>query len=113
MNGINRRGQKVVCVAEIELVLLSGRTYPGPMPQVDETYTVVDFAHSGCVRGIGIEAEALAPGIVLREIPSPRSTADHRLFGFPIIAFRPLDERETDIGDLLKLQAPTKQTEPA
>lgn len=103
MNGINRRDQKVVCVMQIDVEDGKGHIFPGPYPEVDKVYTVEDFVDSGMVRETG---EDMVPGITLRELASIRGRrvgdGERRVMGWPIIAFRPLDERKTDIGDLVR-----------
>ncbi len=67
MNGINRRGQKVVCIAVINVFLGPGDIHPygGPVPQVDGVYTVEGFIDSGFI----LDEMRRLPGLELREMP--------------------------------------------
>lgn len=114
MNGINRRSQKIVCVIEMDFLDPGGRLWPGIYPKLDEVYTVADFIdNTGLMRGAGIEADLcdidVTMGLELMEIPCP--TGPTRKLGWPIICFRPADERETDISTLMP--APVRRLEDA
>jgi hypothetical protein len=100
MNPINRRGQKVVCVVEFDLVSTRGGKYGGPGPLLDEVYTVINFIDN-TGKFIPDADDDLSLGIELLEVPSPISPPGP--LGWPIIAFRPADERKTDISDLIRL----------
>lgn len=106
MNGINRRGQKVVCVYEIEIETPSGRVYDGPAPKLDDVYTVADFLDTGMILSGGDGEGPGLPGIALREIGCIRgrvaATKEYVDLGWPILMFRPLDERKTDISDIIR-----------
>lgn len=99
MNPINRIGQKVCCVGDervwFAFVCPSLKVYP----KKGEVYTVAGF-----------ETYAGLPGIHLREIGGIEC-ACNGLSGVPwlISAFRPLDERRTDISELQSLLAPTSR----
>jgi hypothetical protein len=93
MNAINRIGQKVVCVAENAIwsyVCETLRVHP----MKGSVYTVTGFAT--IISDI--------PGIHLRELGGftcSCSGADNQ--AWPISAFRPLDQRKTDISEFEKL----------
>jgi hypothetical protein len=108
MNGINRRSQKVICIAEFDLIdAASGRLYSGPTPQINEVYTVDAFVDSGPLvdtDGILTDGSHDAPGITLVELKSPKTKSKYggrRPLGWPIVGFRPLLERGTDISALV------------
>lgn len=104
MNGINRRGQKVRCIAGFYIETCNGDVLPPACPltpQVGETYTVDGFLLTGIVVDRGTVTKH-GPGIVLREINSPTCDCCSNLMGWPIVAFRPLDERKTDISTLVE-----------
>lgn len=107
MNGIDRIGQKVVCIAHIEIVDRRGRAVSGPYPVVDEVYTVGDFVDSGMICHDDTLERELAPGITLLEIATIRGRrirdGQWIELGWPIICFRPLDERKTDISLLRRV----------
>lgn len=109
MNDINRRGQKVVCILEFELISYDGRIYQGPQPVFNEVYTVNDFVdNSGNVVPSCPVHGDMRPGIELCEIAPPlhrKSTGQPIRFGWPILGFRPADERETDISELREIAA--------
>lgn len=115
MNAINRRGMKVVCVAEFELVDMStGALYTGTLPQLEHIYTVDDFIATGPIvecDGSVIGSGANLPGITLREIPAPRQKSGGCI-GWPIEGFRPALNRKTDISELVSLCAPTLTSKP-
>lgn len=106
MTGINRVGQKVICVVEIEIETPRGEVYLGPLPVLDEVYTVTGFAETGMRAAVTMDAN-LDVGITVAEIPTLRGR--HRKTGawidlaWPIMLFRPVDERQTDISDLVKI----------
>ena len=109
MNGINRRGQKVVCVAEVTVIvgdISALRKYDGPAPRREAVYTVDGFIESVLLAG----PFGTVPGIALMEIPCVLKPPGMQPMGWPIAAFRPLDQRETDISELRKLATPV--TEP-
>lgn len=95
MNPINRRGQKIACVQEIEYESITGALYAGAYPELDGVYTVKDFVarHKLCV---GPPEMGLVGYIELFEMPSPNAYGTP--VGWPIICFRPVDERKTDIS---------------
>lgn len=90
MNPINRIEQKVLCVGDeriwLAFVCPSLREYP----KKGQVYTVTGFETYGGL-----------PGIHLREV-APIACECMGVSGLPwlISAFRPLDERKTDIGEL-------------
>lgn len=124
MNGINRIGQRIVCVkVGMEVVCRGcGRI---PHPELGGTYTVAGFADFDTrpiadgmrnVRAVNI------PGVSLKEIPDIGScqceVPGHRELPSPLpwllMMFRPVDERETDISVFTDLVAPApKVPEPA
>lgn len=116
MSGINRRGQKVVCVVEVEYESQrTGHCYRGG-PRLNEVYTVTDFlgprptlrAEQMDVDGVEF-IDLLEVRSLYLEIPGqPRIP-----IGWPVICFRPVDERRTDISDLVALGRNVKQSEPA
>lgn len=114
MNGINRRGQKVVCVIEVEYETVSGAVCPFG-PTLNEVYTVRNFIdrNKGVIQCIDLPDFPLDLFIDLVEIESPVVVRTQEPIGWPIAAFRPVQTRETDIGELLKLTKPARQTEPA
>lgn len=103
MNGINRGGQKVVCVMEMEVTDVDGRTYGGPVPVVDQTYTVDAFVDSRMIFADDRLASVdTFPGITVLELPPLRGKCG-RIFGWPIMAFRPkVDEaRFASISEMI------------
>lgn len=100
MNAINRVGQKVCCVAPEQIWLIvcpSIREYP----RKGQVYTVIAFED---VFGLA--------GVRLREIGGNSC----KCAGFEdkpwlLAAFRPLDERKTDIGELQTLLNPSPALE--
>lgn len=115
MNGINRRGQKVICIMELEIEDAAGN-YPllpiRPVP--GEQYTVADFLDSGMVlEDQDVDAAEELPGIVLFEIEPIRGrdivTKQPVVLGWPIIAFKPVDERETSIEMFTDLLEPVTE----
>jgi hypothetical protein len=112
MSGINRRGQKVACIAHMNVWI--GRTaatlapYEGTVPKVDEVYTVDGFIESGFL--LGSPTPGTVPGIALVEIVCPLTDPGMKPMGWPMAGFAPVDERETDISELRKLATPV--TEP-
>lgn len=114
MNGINRRSQKVVCVIELDILDPRGVLWPGTYPKLDEVYTVADFIdNTGLMKGFGIVVDPVdldvTMGLELMEIPCPKGPT--RKLGWPIICFRPADERTTDISTLMP--APVRRLEDA
>lgn len=111
MNAINRLGQKVVCIAEIDVVTQSGARYPGPVPVLDEVYTVTGFGPTGMKAPPDLPDADI--GIILAEIPTirGRSSCDRtwRNLTWPLVIFRPVDERKTDISDLVRVAKETSQ----
>lgn len=111
MNAINRREQKVVCVATINVWI--GNTvetlqlYDGPTPEPERVYTVDGFIESGFI--LDAPRSGSLPGIALVEIPCSLTSATMEPLGWPIAAFRPLDERATDISALLCITAPAEE----
>src|SRR5882672_1074296 len=105
MNGINRRGQKVECIAIFEVV--THLDTPMVIPDVGVEYTVSDFLLSGKVvsETPGEHLGDAAPGIALIEIPIPRCICCGQTMGWPIMGFRPLvaDESKTDISALVDI----------
>lgn len=102
MNPINRRGQKVVCVVDFEFEMGDGSVPKVQLPNIDEVCTVADFVDLS----FALEDPANWPGITLVEHPvriKRKDTGTWAPMGFPIIAFRPVDERQTDISELLPL----------
>jgi hypothetical protein len=103
MNPINRIGQKVRCVGDERVWLLFVCPTLKVFPRNGVTYTVAGFEeHQGL------------PCIHLREIAG-LECACKSLSGVPwlIAAFRPLDERETDIGELRALLVDEPEKVPA
>lgn len=101
MNGIDRRSQKVVCILEIEFATPRGVAIACPVPSVDGVYTVADFVSLEEF----FEDPDLHPGITLTDFPTfvATLTGGRRVRGgWPIVAFRPVDERKTDIGELIR-----------
>lgn len=106
MNPINRVGQKVECIAGFTIETCDGDVFgpgakPNHTPQVGQTYTVDGFLATGHVIDLGILTRH-GPGIVLREIAAPTCDCCSKKMGWPIIAFRPLLDRETDISALVE-----------
>jgi hypothetical protein len=93
MNAINRIGQKVICVAENAIwqyLCETIRTHPIK----GSIYTVTGFAP---IMGD-------VPGIHLRELDGFSCTCSGVAnAAWPISAFRPLDQRKTDISQFEKL----------
>jgi hypothetical protein len=111
MNGINRRGQKVVCIAEINVFLGPGsfNPYGGPIPRPDETYTVEGFIESGFI--LSEIGSGRVPGLALREMPCAFFGTGEPM-GWPVAGFKPVDERKTDISDLMPAPAEHHVLEP-
>lgn len=103
MNAINRVGQKVKCIGDERIWLLLVCPTLKVFPRLGETYTVAGFEHYQAF-----------PAIHLREIAG-LSCACLRISGVPwlISAFKPLDERETDISELRALLVPAPGKVPA
>lgn len=102
MNPINRVGQKVVCVTEFEIYDYLGNLFCGPSPRIDGVYTVAGFLNNeGAAASLDL-LDDIGPGIELREVPSVRGKGGTRSLGWPIIGFRPLLDRETDISALVE-----------
>lgn len=100
MNGIDRRSQRVICVCKLTVCLEDGGTLSNDprVPQKWAVYTVDDFVPAIFVPGfIGPQ-----PGITLREVQTPVCCVTEAPSGWPIIAFRPVDERKTGIGELVR-----------
>jgi hypothetical protein len=93
MSGIDRIGQRVVCVQDHVVWANFCCDAITRWPLLDEIYTVAGFAE---IDGV--------PGIFLAELP-PVTCECHLLSGapWPLQCFRPLDERKTDIGSLTKI----------
>lgn len=100
MNPINRVGQKVRCVGDERVWLIFVCPSLKQYPKQGEVYTVSGF-----------ETYAGLPAIHLREI-GDLECACLRVSGAPwlLSAFKPLDERKTDIGELQSLLNPTPAT---
>lgn len=115
MSGINRRGQKVVCVIEVEYESATSGELFAISPRLGKIYTVRDFVdrNKGVIRCADLPDFPLDLFIDLIELESPVVIRTKEPIGWPIAAFRPVQTRETDLGDLLRLQTPTKQKEPA
>lgn len=100
---INRIGQKVVCVWP---AWAHGCGSLKCFPLENETYTVTAFARTAG-RDNGL------PGIHLAELPGFECECKNiGPSSWPIIAFRPVDERETDISafkDLLNVTPATPE----
>lgn len=106
MNGINRRGQKVVCIADMVITCRSHtgieRKYPGPFPVMEGVYTVVNFIMSGI--DMDEPDKGKSPGLELAEVPTVMCCCGcGAKAGWPIFAFRPLDERKTDISTFTEI----------
>ena len=94
---INRVGQKVVCVASASLwQFVCSRYYIiGGFPEFGRTYTVTAFENI---------VPSGRPGVHLAEMPGLTCECKSiRNSSWPIAAFRPVDERETDISALQAL----------
>jgi hypothetical protein len=94
----------------LEILDPRGVMWRGTYPQLDEVYTVADFIdNAGLMREIeGIDLD-VTMGLELMEIPCPKGRV--RKVGWPIICFRPVDERKTDISTLVP--APVRRLEDA
>lgn len=94
MNPINRIGQKVVCTGDERIWLFFICPTLKDYPKRGEVYTVAGFETT----------YAGLPGIHLREV-ADLECACSGITGAPwlITAFRPLDERKTDISELQTL----------
>lgn len=98
MNGINRRGQKVECIAGMAVYHRDFDNPTGdPVPVQGKVYTVDDFIPAGVVfvEYIGF-LEKDGPGIVLREVPTVKCTCCDKVMGWPMGAFRPVTDRKND-----------------
>lgn len=106
MNGIDRIGQKVVCVVPVEFWLLGICISMPAFPRQDRTYTVAGFEDSSGHPGIHLQEIA---GI---DCPCRKLTNT----AWPLSAFRPVNERKTDISQfesLLKTdKTPVRELEP-
>jgi hypothetical protein len=115
MNGINRRGQKVICIMDLVIEDMAGEVPRLTLPEYGEVYTVEDFRDSRMVfEHQSIDDDGL-PGIDLVEIASIHGrdpvTKELIVLGWPIVAFKPVDERRTSIKTFTDLLEPV--TEPA
>lgn len=113
MNGINRRGQKVRCITEIEFVRPNGEAIEAPAPTLNEVYTVKDFVN---LEPFFSEPD-LHPGITLFDFPTfTAKFKDGRRIkgGWPIVAFRPLieDKPSAEAEALLKLITDARELSP-
>ena len=101
MNPINRIGQKVVCNVDRSLWLLYGCGNVLKMaPNKGDVFTVSGFE---TWRGI--------PCIHLRELANMECTCLKYSSPWPIAAFRPVDERTTDISAFTEILNTTKAPE--
>ena len=106
MNPINRVGQKVVCVMPANVWLLGVCISLTDYPVKDRVYTVSGFENS-----------LSHPGIHLTELSGITCPCKGlKDLAWPISAFRPVDERKTDISQFTKLTKPndvtTRELEP-
>ena len=101
MNPINRIGQKVICVGDERVWFVYVCPTIVDFPKRGEVYTVAGFANVG---------DSTLPGIHLREVP-PLECACKSIVGaaWLLSAFRPVDERKTDISEFNSLLTPTKR----
>jgi hypothetical protein len=98
MNPINRDGQKVICVSDHRAWLFVCPTIT-VYPRARETYTVSGFAPIKMKDG----SEDI-PGIHLRELEGfTCSCGGFTNEPWPVEAFRPVDERKTDISAFTQL----------
>jgi hypothetical protein len=108
-----RAGQKVVCIAEIEIETPWGTIYDGPVPQLDATYTVTGFGDTGMQPAAGNTIPNLDCGITVAELRGPRArptgTNVWRELTWPIAIFRPLDERQTGISIFTGMLTPQRE----
>jgi hypothetical protein len=108
---IDRVGQKVVCVVEFDIFLLDGSRY-GPVPVKDQVYTVAAFGEFPFSFD---QARKGMPGISLVEVPDIQAPRSGSEAPWPMIAFRPVDERKTDISEIVRnaldVKAPTRVDE--
>jgi hypothetical protein len=106
-----RVGQKIVCVREIEIETPQGTIYGGPVPVLDEIYTVTGFGDTR-MQGVGDIVNADC-GVVVAELHGPRarmkSTKEWTELCWPIAIFNPLETRETDISAFTAMLTPNKQ----
>ena len=117
MSAINRRSQKVACVIEVEICDMRGNLLPGPCPEMDRIYTVADFVNNGGY----LQAPATSGfdpsiGLDLVELPAARvRTRGGRIvvIGWPVGCSRPVDERKTDIGNLIRIGRDVRESEDA
>ena len=111
MNAINRIGQKVICVIRMVAQYEDGVCSSEGVPQVNCAYTVSGFVSAPTQLAPGIVMHS--PGITLTEVDSPECSCCGARMGWPIQAFRPVNERKTDIGDLVRLGQDVRESEDA
>ena len=93
-------GQKVVCIHEVGWwVNVNIKNWGYTVPTVGSVYTIRELVMGGilCLRLVEI---------VNPPLPSPPCTAEDREPSFDVTAFKPLEEKKTDISALTKLLEP-------
>lgn len=98
---IDRVGQKVRCVMSFGIETSTGETAAG-CPTEGTVYTVGGFEavhHPVAIDGV---THLSAPGIHLGEIRGICCLKCARPMSWPIVGFAPVDERETDISEIVR-----------
>ena len=99
MNAINRCGQRVVCIQDHAVWANFCCDAITRWPIYDQIYTVTGFSE--------IEGN---PGIFLRELPRVNcACVGLSNAPWPLVIFRAIDERRTDISEFTKLLDQTPQ----
>ena len=109
MHAINRRGQKVVCIADIQVICaVCG---PAKVPEKNGVYTVTDFGNFD-TRGLPkmTAKEICIPGIHLAEVPdiascpcdAPGMVTPMVPLPWPLMLFKPVFEGKTDISEIVR-----------
>lgn len=107
MHPINRRGQKVVCIMEIDIETPAGEIYTGRTPVLDQVYTVTGFGETGMLAAVAEPIQGIDVGVTVAEIPSIQGrhhrTGVWQTLAWPLAMFQPADYRTTDISDLIEI----------
>lgn len=109
MHGINRRGQKIVCIASVEVICaICGLAR---VPEENGVYTVRDFGEFD-TRGLGgmTKTEVCIPGVFLDEVPdiascpcvAPEMAVPMKPLPWPLVLFKPVFEGKTDISEIVR-----------
>lgn len=104
-------GQKVVCIQECwRWHTMDIRTWGFTVPVVGKVYTIREVVLNATTDGGCIPCLRLVE-IVNPPLPSPPCHEGNREPAFAHFAFKPLEEKKTDISVFQKMLLPTKITE--